>query len=99
MRLLYPFIITFTIIEGIWSSLFYTRRDEVVKNFSFVNEKFAAPFIALFIIITGIVISSLFLLMGYEVNDFITLVVTTSIVYIVTSFLGSPTLLGNFLGF
>lgn len=95
---LLPIAIIFAIVEGIWTSVFFTRKDEAVKKLTLVNERFTAPSIVVFITLTIIAIALNFLALGYVVNDVIAFIAIPAFVYLLVSFTGSPTILGNFLG-
>jgi len=105
MRPVYLFLLIILITEGIWSSLFYTRKKEVDKKFTFVDENLRKPFVATAIILSTVIpVSGLFVLLDIPVDSAqqLAILVTTamaSLVYIILSFTRSPTLLGNFLGF
>ena len=95
-----PFIITFIILEGVWSSLFYTKRKEVTKKLSLVGgEKFQNVWVAYFIILSGLILSTSFLVLGYELSNYVPLAFSIFVVYFLLSFSPSPTILGNILGF
>lgn len=95
-----PFIITFIILEGVWSSLFYTKRKEVTKKLSLVGgEKFQNVWVAYFIILSGLILATSFLVLGYELRNYVPLAFSIFVVYFALSFSPSPTILGNILGF
>jgi len=96
---LLPLAITLTIVEGIWSSIMFTREKEAVDNLSMVDKrKFKAPSILLWIVLTVIAFSLIFAPFGYTVQEIIGMIVLISFLYFLISFSGYYTILGIILG-
>lgn len=102
LPLLLIFPITFIVLEGVWSSLFYTKRKEVTKKLSLVGgEKFQNVWVAYFIILSGLIFSASFLVLDRDCdfNSYVILASSIFVAYFLLSFFPSPTILGNILGF